>query len=166
MSFLHLQTMTSELITGINLPVKKNYTFLLKHFVSTTNIVVIVLIIVWMWVTTHQGNQPWVLDSTWGLKWHFHSHLSWTILAVSDRNYCFVSSRILFLHLAFTINGKKFTFSKTSHWILHFRISYHWIYTFVCVLSATFFLSISKKKNHTSFYLNQIFKSMVRIAST
>ena len=65
-----------------------------------------------MWVTTHQGNQPWVLGSTWGLKWHFHSHLSWMILAVSDRNYCFVSSRILSLHLAFSINGKTFYFFK------------------------------------------------------
>lgn len=67
----------------------------------------------------------------------------------------FVSSRILFLHLAFTINGKDFTFSKTSHWILHFRIFYHWIYTFVCVLSVTFFLSISKKKKKPHFFLSK-----------
>ena len=133
-----------------------------KHFVSTTNIIVVVLIIVWTWATTHEGN-----DSTWGLKWHFHSHLSWMILTVSDRNYCFVSSRILSLHLAFTINGKTFYFFKDKPLDVTFS-NFLPLNLHICLCLVTFFSPFpkrKKKKSHTSFYLNQISKSTVRIAS-
>ena len=110
-----------------------------------------------MWVTTHQGNQPWVLGSTWGLKWHFHSHLSWMILAVSDRNYCFVSSRILSLHLAFSINGKTFYFFKDKPLDVTFLnflpLNIHSCLCLVCHFLSPFPKKKKKKKPH--FFLSE-----------
>ena len=55
---------------------------------------------------------------------------------------------------------KLFTFSKTSHWMLHFRIFYHWIYTFVCVLSL-FSLRFQKEKKKKPYFF--LYKSDLQV---
>ena len=79
------------------------------------------------------------------------------ILAVSDRNYCFVSSRILSLHLAFSINGKTFYFFKDKTLDVTFSnflpLNLHSCLCLVC----HFFISISKKKKKKPhFFLSKL----------
>ena len=73
------------------------------------------------------------------------------ILTVSDRNYCFVSSRILSLHLAFTINGKTFYFFKDKPLDVTFS-NFLPLNLHICLCLVTFFSPFPKRKKKKKPY--------------
>ena len=79
------------------------------------------------------------------------------ILTVSDRNYCFVSSRILSLHLAFTINGKTFYFFKDKPLDVTF-LNFLPLNLHIRLCLVTFFSPFpkrKKKKKKPHFFLSK-----------
>lgn len=140
----------------------------IKTLCFYTTFLVILMILMSICVTIKTNNQTQL--STWfclgSLKQYFHSHLPFMRVTVSDRNYSFIPSVILSLHLLVTINRGVYFFSslffKRRHWMIYSWTFYYWVYIFVCIL-VLFPLLLSPTKQYSSFCLNKIYKSIVKI---
>ena len=80
------------------------------------------------------------------------------ILTVSDRNYCFVSLRILSLHLAFTINGKTFYFFKDKPLDVTF-LNFLPLNLHIRLCLVTFFSPFPKKKKKKATLISSKIRS-------